>query len=83
MLKLDSDPIVARVEAFGGISQLCRVLPTSREQATVRMSYQRAKRDGHITLRAADRICVRLLQCNPRELYGNQIVADLDLPPAN
>ena len=74
---LDVVPLVAAVDAAGGLGALGA--GRSRDGvATLRANFYRARNAGRLTRFMADDLCVRLLQCHPSEVWGEQWSGSLD-----
>jgi hypothetical protein len=65
--RVDAEPLVALVEARGGL-RACGAVPGSAEEA----AFYRASRDWWLTEGAADRLAVRLLGMTPWEVWGDR-----------
>lgn len=66
---LDPAPLLDRIERRGGL-RACGGLPGSAEEA----AFYRARRDGRLTLAAADRLSIRLLGLTMQEVWGDGLV---------
>lgn len=70
---VSAEPLLRYIDACGGYTKALRAsrtLLTPAQQKNLREMYRLACRDGHLTIRAADTLCMDLLGLLPTEVYG-------------
>lgn len=72
MTDLPFQPLQLLIEKRGG---LAAVGASKGSNPALRQAYYRAKRRGTVPVVMADTLCVELLDCHPREVWGDVWIA--------
>ncbi len=72
-------PISRRVDLAGGIAALTDGMGP-RQTDRLSMAYHRAQQAGTVTIWAADRLCVELLDLHPMLVFGDDWLTALQAP---